>query len=804
MLFRKVEIDGRKINTANNMRYRGAGMVSANNSSRLMMDYKWEHPESYRKILELIFGRDGLAVSHLKIEMGSDINSSSGTEPSVKRKADEKADVRRGAGFMLARDAKEINPDLTLDMLWWSEPRWVSDSDDVYAMRYAWYKESLDEAYYVYGLVFDYVSAVRNERAIDGEWIKYLSKRLKSEKNCPYDYSKIKIVAGDEVCTWVIADMMCGDRELLDAVDVIGSHYTSRSSDNAKKLAKEYGKELWFSEASTPMQYVAGAVRFDKRYSGLGGLNGVLDVANRFITMYAEGCMTLCEYQPIVAAYYDGVNYSHKQYIEAADPWSGYFRLDEGFFMQLHFSRFIKKGWCFVDGANFGDGKVGGDGHALVDASYSYLTAADPVTGDYTVVITNTTSEPIKYSFKVCGQLKTRAELSIWETKGPDGGAYDENYFKKKGIIRPDGGFFEYVIAPDAIVTISTLDTSDKVCFCRQNKDKKVLSLPYYDDFSYADYPVDYLSSRGMAPRYMTDQGGAFEVVKGTSGNMLMQKILPETKADEWGGTPEPTTNFGDDRWFNYSLSADITLAGEGCREKEKNYAGIGIRYFLAADDRSGYSFLIFSDGKWILEKNGTGYAEGKYCDFNAGRKVRLKLTAIYAGVRAYIEGTVVFESSSDAFSGNAFPGAGRAALYSAYAENCFENLAVEPVEETDAFAVRLDDTDDGIDYTGDWKHELMSSFRNYKRTLSTGTAGSSFSVRFTGSGIALAGENAQDGEACVIGVEIDGKACETAYEVPVSGRRELFYARYGLDEAKHVLKVTVLKGRLNLDYVLI
>lgn len=884
------------MNKAPNMRYRGAGMVSANNSSRLLMDYKTEHPESYRKILEYVFGSEGLAVNHLKIEMGADINSSSGTEPSVKRTAEETADVRRGAGFMLAKDAKEVNPDLTLDMLWWGEPRWVSDADDIYAMRYAWYKESLDAAYDTYGLVFDYVSAVQNERAIDKEWIKYLSRRLKVEKDCPYDYSKIKIVAGDEVCTWITADLMLDDPELLKAVDVIGSHYTSRSSENAKKLAKEYGKELWFSEASTPMSYVPGIRRFGKGSSGLdglNGLNGVLDVANRFITMYAEGWMTLCEYQPVIAAYYDGVNYSHKQFIESADPWSGYFRLDAGFFAQLHFSRFIKKGWCFVDGANYGDGKEGGDGHALVDAVYSYMTVADPETGDYTVVMTNTTSEPIKYSFSVCGLAKAGAEVNVWETGGTESGTQD-NYVKKQGRIKPfrniaggnpsldlpvemgknDAGYrFEYVIAPDTIVTLTTLDVPEKVYDYPSAEDRKGLSLPYYDDFSYAEYSSDYLSSRGMAPRYMTDEGGAFEVVNGPFGNMLMQKILPETKANEWGGTPEPTTNFGDDRWFNYSFSADVNLVKESLpdkgfsakdlvgknypeeglseegsnkdftdEEKFRNYAGIGIRYSVAADDKSGYSFLIYSDGKWVLEKNGVGFADGFYENFETGKKVKLKLEAVYASVRAFIDGLKVYDSEgydNEGYDGDedyartyvrkAFPGAGRAALYSAYAKNYFENLAVEPVSGASVFAERMDDTDYNINYSGEWKHELMSSFRNYKRTLSTGEAGSSFSVKFTGSGFALGGKNesseailGEDNElnenikavdrgadeakenGAVIRVELDGKVCETAYAVPKACHRELFYAGFGLDEAEHVLKVTIVSGRLNLDYIML
>ena len=201
-------IDGTTANLKENMRYRGAGMVSGNNSSRLLLDYKAEDPEAYWQIMEYMFGKEGIGITHPKLEMGSDVNSSSGTEPSVMRSADEKADVTRGAGYQLAADAKQIDPDLTLDMLWWSEPRWISEADDTYAARYKWYKETLDAAYETYGIKFDYVSAVQNERAADLDWVKYLSEHLKSETDCPYDYSKIMIVGGEEVCTWGFADRM--------------------------------------------------------------------------------------------------------------------------------------------------------------------------------------------------------------------------------------------------------------------------------------------------------------------------------------------------------------------------------------------------------------------------------------------------------------------------------------------------------------------------------------------------------------------------------------------------------------------
>lgn len=85
---------------------------------------------------------------------------------------------------------------------------------------------------------------MQNERGADPEWVKYLSSHLKSEKGTPYDYSKIKIVGGEEVCTWGFADRMYEDSELMNVVDVVGSHYTSESTENAQKLAYEENKEL--------------------------------------------------------------------------------------------------------------------------------------------------------------------------------------------------------------------------------------------------------------------------------------------------------------------------------------------------------------------------------------------------------------------------------------------------------------------------------------------------------------------------------------------------------------------------------
>ncbi|MBR1832481.1 MAG: hypothetical protein IJ784_08620 [Ruminiclostridium sp.] len=44
-------------------------MISANNSSRLLLDCKYEHRERYDEILNYLFGEGGLDISHLKVEI---------------------------------------------------------------------------------------------------------------------------------------------------------------------------------------------------------------------------------------------------------------------------------------------------------------------------------------------------------------------------------------------------------------------------------------------------------------------------------------------------------------------------------------------------------------------------------------------------------------------------------------------------------------------------------------------------------------------------------------------------------------
>lgn len=779
-----IKIDACCADLGENRRYRGNGMVSANNSSRLLLDYKTEFPTIYEKLLKLIFSDEGIGVNHLKIEMGSDINSSSGTEPCIMRRDDELPNCRRGAGFQLAGDAKRVNPNLTIDMLWWSEPLWVTNSHDVYDARYRWYKANLCSAYEVYGLVFDYVSVSRNEREVDGEWIKYISRRLKSEKDCPYPFSKIKIVAADEETRWHIADLMMKDEELKSAIDVICSHYTSFADDNAKRLVDEFGKEAWLSEASSPMRYQKGTKRFDK--SGLCGVNGMLDIAARFVTMFPEGKMTLCEYQPVVSAYYDGVTFCSKQLITANEPWCGSIELNAGFYMALHFSRFYKKGWAFIPSGCYSDGKAGGDGHAVVEVVHCIMTAIDIHSGNLSTTIVNTTDAAITYNFTIANI--SAEKLFVWITN-------DSESFKKIDEITPQksGEVFEfsYSFPPFSLTTLTTLESPD---FEFTQIPGRVMRLPFYDDYSYTGFHEDYLFSRGGAPRYTTDEGGAFEVCELDGRNVLTQMITPDIKALEWGGTPSPTTNFGDDRWLNYRACCKVLLVGN-----DDSYAGVGARYKLACIGESGYSVRLYKSGEWKLLKNSLTICKGKLLELDKSGWNKLEICAENKRITASINDEMVCEYNDS----GAVLGAGRSALFSSYDNNCFSSLAIEPVGNI-WYINRFDNTDYSakdifsIEYIGDWQHNFMSGFADYKRTISIGSRFSAMKISFWGSGIIILGKN----EECTISCILDGKVLHDEYKVEENGSREALFSIFEITKEPHLIELRVIIGELSVDSV--
>lgn len=789
--------DGNKAMSEINKLYDGLGMVSANNSSRLLLDYKAQHPEIYQKLLEYMFGKDGMGISLIKIEMGADVDSSSGTEPAVMRSADETPDVSRGAGYQLAADALKINPDIKIDMLYWGIPNWVSSADDTYDAMYKWYKSTIDAMYDTYGIKITHVTVNQNERNIDTEWVKYFSKRLKDESDERYDYDTIQIVCGEAVGTWGIADKMLEDEELLNAIDVVTSHYTSWTSENVKTLQNQYGKKVWFSEGSAPMSYSAATYKYDGTGSGISDINGMLDIATRITQAMAEG-MTMYEFQPVVSAYYSGVTYYPKQLITANEPWSGAYSLDTGFYMAMHFSQFIKDGWQLIDGACFGDGKAGGDGHAIVDSTFNYVTCVDEEKNNCSAVLVNNSAETIEYDIQLSNMQCADKPFYIWETKSPDDGMdYYCNFLKKLGAVRPENNTVKVVVKPYSLMTVSTLDVEEKSF---ENVGSEILSLPYTDDFEYSQFGADFLSGRGNAPLYTTDQGGAFEIEKIDGNNVLVQKITEDIIPTDWGYTCEPVTNLGDDRWANYSVSLKAHFDSE-IHTDDSAYVGVGARYNLADNNFSGYWLKLYNNGNCELMKDGISLAKTDIADFDAGIFHSLKISVCNTNIQCAVDDNVVIDyqdSEQPAISG-------RAAVYSSYHRNYFDEIKIENIDGVSPCITRIDALDPQITYSkgsnvennGGWYHNTMSSFKNYNRTTSDGHAGDTIEFSFDGNFFAVLGQTS----SAVIDVEIDGAEVDKELSCSGGARQALYYKSVS-ENGSHTVKITVLDGTLQVDVI--
>ena len=740
--YKQVLVDGSTTNMDEGTVYRGLGVITGNNSSRLLMDYKAKNPKAYWEIMNLLFKPDyGAGLTHVKIEFGTDVNSSSGTEPSIMRSEDEEADVTRGAGFMFAADALSINPDISVDLLRWGEPKWVTDAFSVsqengFKARYKWYKAALDKAYDTYGIKFTHISADSNEAAkVDTEWIIYFADMLENETDERYDYGAIKIVASDEIGSWNIAKEMTKN-EKLRAVNSNGS--------------------------------------------GLNGTNGALDVCNRIINAYYNGRMTMYEYQPAVAAYYSGAKYFPKSLLNAQTPWSGYYEADCGIWTSAHFTMFMKNGWRYIDSACFGDGK---ESHAISETTNNYMTVTDTATGDYSIVICNDSSEQRNYTFTLDNMTKADAPVYVWETRGPDKGqAYDANYFKKIAAYQPvktKGGYaYSIEVKPYSIVTVTPL------------------KLSYTDKFEYSD---EFLASRGNAPLYTTDYGGAFEVAEVDGNKVLMQMINADNKPTDWRyrSTPNPITSLGDDRWSNYSAKIDFKFAGKA----SDNYVAFGVRYLTAELDswsaENGYSLKVYPNGRWELRKNTVTLSSGTVKKFNSSAWHNVKITAAGTKIIAYLDDKKLVSYKDE----TAFANSGRISIGSGLYNNIFDNLKVSPVKGYQSTITRVDDHDASITYKGDWYRTVPDQYVHFNRTISRATVAKGEKAKtmqfsFTGSRFSLIGQS----DAYKIKVYVDGKLLKTCSSTGSKARQ--CSAWFNVPGGKHTVKIAVVSGTFTLDAI--
>ena len=830
-------IDGSQLqleqNEANTIK--GFGLLSCNNTSRLLMDYKWEQPEVYQQVLQHLFGGQQPLMRMLKVELGSDSNTSCGTEPAPQRAADEPANVARGMGFQLIADAKKIQPDLKTCMLRWAEPGFLrpswrqvkSDDPDekvpteAFEAMYQYYKQTVIAAWQAYGYLFDYIDPDRNETKHPMyRYLKWFANRLKTDQadfpeGFPVaDYHAIKLITSDQNYGTDMGTALLNDPELQAVIPAVGYHYNTDDGPDKPftKIADQLHKEVWYSEGIAPVTF--GTLRTqDTTGIGIGGPMSALDVANRLVKSYARSRRSLYIFQPAIGGLYPGAKYPGKQLLEMDTPWSGYFQQDTvALAVMHHFTDFAvtgwrdqtaAKNWRYVPSATVSE-VAGTENLTQAFGAASVMTLVAPDETDYTVMLINDTSAPQTYQITVKNLAAATKPLYVWQTWADDAGKIHDR--EKTTTLTPVNGNVTVTIEPRAIISATTTDFQPQALLpnpdvktdqpLQQDPENHVL---FHDDYTYADMPADYLTRRGGTPKYTTDMDGAFEVVEQDGKRGLQQKITEQSRALAWETQTDPNFTVGDIRWLNYAAALKFTFDTTTRQNTvSANYIGLGVR---SVDDFEGslfsapYVATLTVGGKLRFYVRGALAATLDVPVFDAEVSHELIVEATDRHVTVQIDGQtyVTYDDPSDQ------PGlAGQVKVGTGYFKTVIQALTVTSTSAPAVLGHRRDDLDASLTFSDDQWERLAARFPHaWERSQSIGEKGATVDFDVEGTGFVLFGTQAH---ASRLQLAVDGRMQEV---VPLTAlAKQPNTVVTDLAAGPHHVKVTVIDGSYTFDGV--
>ncbi len=739
-----IVINGNDIqkDNVNGLTYKGFGLLSGNSTSDLLMDYKSENPEAYAKLMQYLFGGEHPIMTHVKLEMGNDRNTSTGPESSTKRYKEQKANVKRNPGWQLAADAKKINPNVKVSILCWCTPKWTTTDE----LKYIWFKESILAGYEAYGFMVDYINPNVNEAwnaSKDVARTKMFAKLIREENSTTIPdkkalelYQKIKMVVSDEanVVSDAVAETMKTDQEFYDAVGAVGYHYKTADDGNGgmKWLAEEKDKEVWNSEGQATFSNSAfrpanNVKDPETAGTGIGGVGSALEMGNGVIKFFTDSRRSHVIYQPAIGSFYEGGQYSFKELVSARDPWSGWIHYDAGLLVLSHLSKFAVTGWENED-------NTAGIWRAIPQASKStaiqtsssnevngrnggenYMTLASPAKDHFSTMIVNDSEYPMTYTLKTENMsLAEDAKLELWETRAADQGAFNENYMKCLGDLQKnEKGEYAFHVKPYSVVTVTSLDVSGSQEHTeplpvegertvldtdstgnQQNTEDGYL---YADDFNYEGKKVpvldgkggytgdteDYIDNRGgetgAIPRYNHNLNGAFEVYRRNSKNFVLRQQLDQEKYGLGGTWGSGDPVTAIGDYRWTNYAASVDVCFE--RTVEEQYAAIGIRQFGTSQrilNSSGYTLQVKETGEWQLFRLKKEMASGKIAADKTKAGTWFQLKLRGAGNK--IQAYINNELVSEYEDPSPIT-AGRVALGCDYTFTQFDNLAVTKVK---------------------------------------------------------------------------------------------------------------------------
>jgi hypothetical protein len=620
----------------------GLGAASAGASSRLLYDY----PEPERsQILDYLFEPGyGAALQHLKVEIGADVNSTDGSEPSPMRTPTDH-DSGRGYEWWLMAEAHKRNPNIVLEILPWGAPAWVgatvNGERSLYTPRMASYVvDFIRTARRDYGLDIAYTGAW-NEKVYDTAYVKELYRQLQAA------HLGTKIVCCDEYPgegrgQWSIADEMLKDPGLEQAISAIGVHYPLvdghiRTTDTARRTAKP----LWSSED----QPNGGSGPFVSRDWAQGGRI----LAHLYNQNYLEGSLTATEIWSPITSYYDNLAAPNSGLMYANTPWSGHYDVQGAIWATAHTTQFAQPGWQYLDAAS---------GYLPESGSYVSLRSTD---GKNWSVILETIGarQPQSVSFRLTGGLAA-TRVHIWETNSA-------RTFEHIGDVTPVNGAFAYTFDPDSLYSLTTTTGQGKGT--AEPPPAAPFPIPYADDFD--ETPI------GRAPKFLADQDGTFEVhpCQGRAGRCLEQ-VITEIPVP-WSPLPDPFTLAGDAAWTDYTVSADTHFLSDAPAVVMGRIDSSDVFRDGRAHWPSGYLLRVKPDGAWELltaqYKQPTVTLASGAAKLDRGQWHRLELRFRSDQIEALLDGVSLAAVHDSTHAHGMF------ALGTAWNRIQFDNLRVTP-----------------------------------------------------------------------------------------------------------------------------
>jgi galactosylceramidase len=491
-------------------RFDGIGALSAGRCG-LFADY---NAVGYNQIMDYLFLPGfGASLQILKVEIGGDVQSTDGTEPSHMHSADDE-NYQRGFEWRLMVEAKRRNPNITLAGLSWGFPAWVGEgtklpwtnSTVVYTIKW------LLGAKKYYDLDIDYIG-IWNERT----WTKGYTLALKAAITAAG--LKTKIVGHD--AGWDVCTDLSRDPEWAAAVDVISAHYpAAKLQVNCPAL----NKVQWASEDMS-VNWNTSARCW----------------ARELNQNYVRANLTATIAWALLASFYDNLAFGGTGMLHAVEPWSGFYQIGQVIWTVAHWGQFTKSGWFFLQH---------GSGVGLLDNGGSYVTLIDPTTQQLTIIVETMIRKSSQCQWGTSVDYNTTEQTAIFQLDSSfphitqlfvffsNLSTIDVNQaFIYKGIIAVNSGAFTLPLPVEVVYTLSTINGTKGAY--EAPPASTPFPLPYEDDFDqYAVFSEAALFS---------DQSGSWEIADTfTSRNRVMRQMVTELPISWCSEAPYPYSIIGD------------------------------------------------------------------------------------------------------------------------------------------------------------------------------------------------------------------------------------------------------------------